>query len=178
MTDIPTEPTTEIIKSTLLRNSREQFGDRYDQIVLTEYSLYVEMADRISARRHSANSYFLAANSLLVALSGFLTSQAGEGGWKTGLPLALVPLAGIALCFVWYHLVRSYRQLNTAKFKVVHEIELLLPLAPYDAEWEAVERGKNPDLYRPFTDVEKWVPTIFGALYVGALSLTIWNALA
>ena len=73
------DPTTERIRTILLKGSRGQFSDRYDEIVLEQYSLYVEMADRISARRHSANSYFLAVNSLLVALSGYLAGQL-EGG--------------------------------------------------------------------------------------------------
>ena len=155
--------------------TRDQFGDRYDDILLAQYSLYVEMADRISARRHSANSYFLAVNSLLVALSGFLASQLEGERWTRDSLAALIPLAGIVLCLVWYYLIRSYRQLNTAKFKVVHEIEALMHLAPYDAEWEAVERGENPELYWPFTHVEKWVPLVFGAMYVGALVFTVVN---
>jgi hypothetical protein len=39
---------------------------------------------------------------------------------------------------MWYRLVRSYKDLNSAKFKVIHEIEKSLPISPYDAEWEAV----------------------------------------
>ena len=89
----------------------------------------------------------------------------------------LIPLAGIVLCIVWFYLIRSYRQLNTAKFKVIHEIEALMPLAPYDAEWEAVGRGENYAIYWPFTHVEKWVPLVFGALYVGALVFSVANVM-
>ena len=165
------------IRKILFKGSKEQFGDRYDEIVLEQYSLYVEMADRISARRHSANSYFLAVNSLLVALSGYLASQLEGGAWTKDSPATLIPLAGIVLCIVWFYLIRSYRQLNTAKFKVVHEIEALMPLAPYDAEWEAVGRGENYAIYWPFTHVEKWVPVVFGVLYVGAFVVSVANVM-
>ena len=168
-----TDLARERIQTNLINGTRDRFGDRYDDIILAQYSLYVEMADRISARRHSANSYFLTVNSLLVALSGFLASQLDGEHWTRDSSAVLIPLAGIVLCFVWYYLIRSYRQLNTAKFKVVHEIESLLPLAPYDAEWEALERGENRAVYWPFTHVEKWVPFVFGTLYVGALVFTV-----
>ena len=61
--------------------------------------------------------------------------------------------------------VRSYKDLNTAKFKLIHEIEAKLPMAPYDAEWEAVGRGKAPELYLPFTHVEICVPWVFLVLH-------------
>ena len=34
----------------------------------------------------------------------------------------LVAAAGIALAYMWYRLVRSYKNLNSAKFDVIHEI--------------------------------------------------------
>jgi hypothetical protein len=70
---------------------------------------------------------------------------------------------------MWYRLVRAYKDLNSAKFKVVHEIEAQLPLAPYDAEWEAVGRGKAPKLYLPFTHVEIYTPLVFFAIHLVVL---------
>ena len=75
-------------------------------------------------------------------------------------------MSGMILCYTWSRLIRSYKDLNTAKFKVVHEIETKLPLAPYDSEWEAVGRGNAPDLYLPFTHVEKYVPWVFFILHL------------
>ncbi len=49
---------------------------------------------------------------------------------------------------------------------VVHTIERHLPVAPYDAEWEAVGRGTDPQIYLPVTRVEARIPWIFTALYV------------
>jgi len=60
--------------------------------------------------------------------------------------------------------VPSYSDLNSDKFKVVHAIESTLPAAPYDAEWEALGRGEDKDLYLPFTHVEIWIPGVFAAL--------------
>ncbi len=48
----------------------EQYGLQYRADLLDIYKLYVEMADRISQRRQSANSFFLTLNSVIVALVG------------------------------------------------------------------------------------------------------------
>ena len=87
-------------------------------------------------------------------------------------PLVVIAAGGVALCVAWWHLVRSYKQLNTAKFNVIHAIEGRLPLAPYDAEWVAVGRGEDPTKYQPFSHIELTVPWIFGALY---LALVLWG---
>lgn len=65
--------------------------------LLDQYKLYVEMADRISARRQTANSYFLSINTALVGFVGYITSkESGDYYW-------LLPVAGVALSYLWYH---------------------------------------------------------------------------
>ena len=136
---------------------------RADQI-LEQYKLYLEMADRISSRRQSANSFFVSINTALVALNSYLAM-----GTKGVAEYWLVAVSGMLLSYMWYRLVRSYKDLNTAKFKVVHEIEAQLPLALYDAEWEAIGRGKAPVLYLPFTHVEIYVPWVFFVIHLVVL---------
>jgi len=121
------------------------------------------MADRISSRRQSANTFALSINTALIALVGYVQTQDSmilkEGFFWS------VAVAGLILNFVWYRMVRSYRDLNTAKYLVIHEIEKRLVISPYDAEWEAVGRGKDRKLYLPFTHIEIWIPWIFFALH-------------
>ena len=140
-------------------------------VLLEQYKLYVEMTDRISARRQNANTFALSVNTALIALIGYVQTQ-DSTVLKEGFFWA-VAVAGLLLNFVWYRMVRSYSDINTAKFKVIHEIEKRLVISPYDAEWEAVGRGKNPKLYRPFTAIEAWVPWVFFALYCVVLSRSI-----
>lgn len=125
--------------------------------ILEQYKLYQSSAENISSRRQTANSFFVSVNTALVALTIYLNlgdADSINNYW-------VVALAGIAISFMWFRLVRSYRDLNSVKYKVIHEIEKLLPIAPYDAEWEAAGRGKNAKLYLPFTHVEMLVPWIF-----------------
>ena len=139
-------------------------NDKWHSHLLDQYKLYVEMADRISQRRTSANSYFLSVNSAILAFAGYLTSK-GSTDY-----LWLMAVAGILLCVLWHNIITAYRNLNTAKWEVVQQIEERLPISPYAAEWDAVERGRNPKLYRPLSHIERFVPWIFAGLQVIVLA--------
>lgn len=141
-------------------------NEKWHSHLLEQYKLYVEMADRISQRRTSANTYFLSVNSAILAFVGYLTI-----GYEPKY-MWLLALAGCLLTLFWYNIVVSYRNLNSAKWQVVQDIEKRLPISPYDAEWEAVQRGGNPKLYRPISHIESWVPWVFLLLHCVVLLRT------
>jgi hypothetical protein len=151
------------ISDALPGRSDQEYGTAYEEHVMEQYKLYVDKADQISARREGANSFFVTLNTALIAVATYLGTVTGPDL----APFVQVPVgvAGILLCYSWYRMIRSYRDLNTAKFKVVHEIEQRLPLRPYHAEWEEVGRGKDERLYLPFTHVEKNIPWVFLVLH-------------
>jgi hypothetical protein len=154
--------------SGLLRVPEEEYGERYRDHCLAMYHGIVDSAEKISDRRHSANSFFLTVNTALLGITGYLQSAHVDFLW-------LVALAGVVLCYTWYRLIASYRSLNTAKFRVIHEIEQQLPFAPFDAEWEQLQRGKVPAVHVPFSQVEKVVPLVFLALHGAALVAILLN---
>lgn len=71
----------------------------------------------------------------------------------------------MTISLAWSRTIQSYRDLNTAKFQIVHEIEQLLPIRPYDAEWSLVKRGTDEKLYLPVSHLETKVPWVFTGLY-------------
>lgn len=148
----------------LLNVPPSAYGAQYNDHVLEIYKLYVEMADRISARRQSANSFFLTINSALVALIGYVNLRESYGV-PSFVFYTLVSVAGMLLSYLWYRLILSYKQINAGKFRVVHEIELLLPLRIYYFEWKVLGEGREPHIYKPFTHIEIFVPWVFFALY-------------
>ncbi|NKI70234.1 hypothetical protein GN109_12475 [Collimonas pratensis] len=156
-------PTPEIDKSGLFNEIADgqvyPHNEKWYSHLLDQYKLYVEMADRISSRRAAANSYFLSINSAILGFVGYLTSKDSNDY------LWLLAIAGATLSYFWHSLIRSYKNLNTAKWLVVHKIESRLPISPYDAEWEAMGRGNNPKLYKPITHIELGVPYVFIALH-------------
>jgi hypothetical protein len=130
------------------------------------YKLAVEMADRVSARRATANAFFLTVNTALLA---FVSTRSLKALW-------MVALAGIALSATWAVLLKSYRDLNGAKFSVITEMENNLEVKIFDDEWKRLKEkrtGSWRERYAEFGTVERLVPLIFAALYaavfVGAL---------
>lgn len=148
---------------------REKYGDEYREHLLEIYKLYVEMADRIGARRDRANSFFVAANAALLAVLWKLITAADA---QPGIEGLLPPLAGILLCAFWRRTITSYRQLSSGKFTVILAMETSLPLAPFRAEWDALGKGSVPRLYRPLTRIEACIPAIFALLY-GLLTVSV-----
>jgi hypothetical protein len=163
------------IEAALFKTQKSDYSTDYSTHYIEQYKLYVEMADRISERRQSANSFFLSVNTAIVALIGYV--QLGQTLSSKQSFYFLVSIAGMLLCYTWYRLIRSYKDLNSGKFKVIHALEQRLPVAPYDAEWESLERGKNSKLYLPFTRVEMIVPWVFFLLHLSVLVKTLpWSA--
>ena len=151
----------------------EGCGEKYVAVVLEQYKLYVEMADRISARRALANTFFITLHSVAVTLIGLFWKDRPSApvGWLI-LPLAIL----LGLCAAWFWLVRSYRQLNTGKYAVIGALERRLPASPYwEAEWTALARGGAKSVYRPLTHLEQWIPGLFAAAYIAGF-VAAWLA--
>lgn len=155
------------IETILFKTDKTEYGANFDAHLFKQYKLYVEMTDRISNRRQSANSFFLTVNTAVIAIVGYI--QLGQAAGTNHAFYWLVSIAGMVLCYTWYRLICSYKGLNSGKFEVVRLLEKKLPAAPYDAEWESLEKGKNPKLYHPFTRVEMVVPWVFFILHLSVL---------
>ncbi len=136
---------------------------KFNPIYFEQYKMYVELTDRISSRRMNANSFFLSANTLLLGTLSVLMKE----NFLSSSILGLLPiLAALLLCIAWWFIVRSYRQLNSGKFKVINQMERNLPIAPFDLEWNELGSGRNMKKYLPITYIENIVPICFGILYL------------
>jgi len=138
MVDEPSEQRVDLDES-LYRIPPDKYDGEYQNHLLEQYKLYVQMADKISERRQSANSFFLTVNTALIAFLGLVaTPDVGTNPSIASNPplpwVLVVSAAGMVLCYSWFRLVRSYKDLNSGKFKVVYAIESRLPSSPYDAE--------------------------------------------
>jgi hypothetical protein len=133
------------------------------------YSVAVEMADRTSARRLAANSFFVTVNTALAAVLGAHAFQ-----WY-------VALAGMVLCAGWWALLKSYRDLNAAKFSVINAMEERLSARIFSEEWAALRREPVRftlnwptakqwlGRYWELGVVERVVPVVFALIYLANL---------
>jgi hypothetical protein len=140
-----------------------------DTVILEQYKLAVEMADKISARRGTANGFYFTAASALLATS-------------EGLSLAIAAIAGMALAIAWWMQLTSYRNLNAAKWQVIGELEDKLPAKPFRDEWAILKvepletRVLRSELlgrllqplarYVELSVVEQLVPLVYFGLFV------------
>jgi len=148
------------------------------QATLEIYKLTVEMADRVSGRRNYANSFFLTLHTMLAAFVGVLSSarEANDSGPLPPIDTVAVistAIAGVILACSWWVLLRSYRDLNSAKFKAINGLEENLPARPFTDEWIALKARPNERWRLPYAElgfVERIVPAVFAAVYI-ALAL-------
>ena len=142
------------------------------QELLEIYKLHAELADSVSKQRGTANRfYMLVLSGLAVLFSAFLQR-------KNGVPLAGLMVGfgifGGLLAAAWYIVVRSYRQLNTGKFKALHELEEKLAYPFFKREWDLLAEGTERKTYWRLTIVETFVPVIFFICFAALLVIGIY----
>ena len=144
----------------LVSNPKERYGDGYQAHLLEQYKLFVESAQKVTDRRITTGNYLLTVNSFLLTVFGVASSQHLGGFW-----LAIIPVAGLLVSFTWYSLVVFYRNLGARKYKVIHELESFLPVAPFRCEWLSThyEEAKRR---AGVTHLERVIPLTFAAIYL------------
>lgn len=136
------------------------------------YKLYLATAEKVSDRRAQANAWMLSVNSALATLYGVLDVRKGTlAGEQQQLWLWAIPVAGFLVCIAWASLLASYRQLNSAKFEVLQELEEKLAFPLFKREQNSYNKLGRHGLAK----IERWIPWSFAALYAAlflAASLT------
>ncbi len=147
----------------LFSKSEKEYGNDYQSHLFEQYKIFIESIEKTSDRRQQANNYFIAINTALISLIGlsFQINILEDSPWLK----VLLAILGIVICFIFYFLIRSYKQLNAGKFALIHEIEKHLPLALYAYEWKILGEGKDKVKYYPFSHIELLIPWIFGIIY-------------
>jgi hypothetical protein len=149
--------------SDLFSKNEKDYGNDYKEHLFEQYKLYVESIEKTSDRRQHANNYFITINTALISLIG-LSFQI-KIFENLSFVKSILAFVGIIVCVVFWYLIRSYKQLNTGKFAVVHKIEEHLPLALYKYEWEVLGKGEDNKKYYPFSHIELIIPWVFGIIY-------------
>ena len=131
--------------------------------LLEIYKLHAGLADSVSKQRGTTNRFYL------LLMSGLSVLFSGLLQFRNGVPLVVLMIGfgtlGMLLAVAWYIHIRSYRQLNSGKFKPLHELEEKLAYPFFKREWELLEEGENPNKYWRLTVVETFVPAIFGGVF-------------
>ena len=157
---------------------RRPDGDIYIPYLIDQYKLCVEMADRLSARRVLTNNSFIT----MMGAGAFIYSAAPQY-FKEGNIAAYfqvgIALGCIVLAVMWYVTILTYRRVAQAKFKVIQEIEDLLPAKPFQMEWKYM-REDNDGRAKEFlslTWIEMLVPIIATIIATCGFFYTVYSLL-
>lgn len=155
----------------LIRKDKGTYDDSFTAAIIEQYKMYVQTADNVSARRVSTGRYLLTLSAALIAVYGFQSTALDQ--WYLTI---LVTVAGVAVSLLWYKIIKSHRDLNGVKFKLIHELEQHLPADLFTQEWRMTEENSNKS-YTKITDIERWIPFLFVALHVSLCIAILWSRL-
>lgn len=150
--------------------TRQVYGEKYQDHLLEQYKIYVEMTDRLSSRRSQMNNFYITLLSGLLAVINLITNnqinQFKDAHFQQVSILA-ISLLGLLLCVSWYINIQSYKKLSSSKFKVIFELERQLPFTCYENEWKLLKQDKRYQGYLTQTNVEAALPAVLAIPYIG-----------
>ncbi len=137
-------------------------NETFYHLLMEQYKVYVEMSDRMSARRSLCNVFFLTFHAVIL---GFLGLSLSRAPYIPSIELLLITLLGLlVLCYAWGRLAQYYRRAVRAKEGVIKELESKLPSSPASqAELNSLVKGRP---YNPLRRLELYLPFVFAVLYV------------
>lgn len=125
---------------------------RYQQTLLQHYVAYLETAEATSERRLKTNAFFLTINTAIIGAIAYVLAQ--NINQSVSLFAALASGAGIATAFVWHTLLSYMKGVNSAKFKVIEQLESQMLAKPMsDGEWGKLEDAQKWN----WETFKKWV---------------------
>lgn len=144
--------------------------DPYVDYCLEQYRIYLHVFNNTNERQQKSNEFFLGLNAAIIGILGYVETKSIP---NANIIFMLVPFVGIGIGYCWYKIIKSYSQLNKAKFEVIHSVEQKLPIALFETEWNILGKGKDKKKYRPLSDTEKIIPITFILLYIVILILSL-----
>ncbi len=143
--------------------SDEERASRNSEFI-DQYKMFQKTSEDLVTRRQNVNSFYISVNSAIVAIAGIVL---GIIDIPTKFFVVLfMCISGIILDISWIHILDAYGTLNAAKMKVISLMEMNLPVALYDAEWQIMSDKLNNKKYVSFTNSEKRIPKIFLFVFI------------
>jgi hypothetical protein len=134
--------------------------------LLDQYKAYLSDLGGIGTRYATSNGFYL---SVVTALLGILALTKGGEAFVGSQPyLAVaVPLFAILVCWIWWRTIAYYRNLFTAKFNVLREIEEAGQFFPiYKREETLLKEGRPP---HSMLGNDRLVPLLLAILFLVVL---------
>lgn len=132
------------------------------QDVLAIWQTCVEMANGVSQRRDTMNNLFVTLNIAVIAAVS----------WMWDVKTVFLCVAGLVICVVWLLYINNFKRLNTAKFRVIYDLEERLGVTPFKDEWDILKKTKR---YLEGTKLERILPIAFALGYAVVFVILIYT---
>ena len=165
--------------------------------LLEQYKTYLDTIARSAEERLHINELFMTINNFLATiLTGLGGYTVFSGNSSLALLLFILSIMGYAFSRVWHLYLTNYTTVNSAKWKVVYDMEekFRFTYHPFQEEWSGKgelesKEGNPPDYlswlwtssggYYKTSKVEGALPKLFGGIYIVLMlftaPFTIWN---
>lgn len=129
------------------------YGADYKSHYLEQYKMFVETTNHVNQLRSKMNDFYIACNTLWIGITtGFCRTNQ--------FVFASFSFLGIMIAVSWFIQLKVYRSNNREKYIIIHDIEKLLPIAPYEKWNESVRRQR---LWHSTSIFESIMPIIFAS---------------
>lgn len=149
-------------KRTFMSETKE---DR--QVSIEQYKLFAETTEKVSAKRSITNGFFVTINTSLIALFPNLLEKVDSPDQE--FFIVIICSLGLLLNAIWFTSIKSYKTLNSSKFKVICAMEESLPFKPFTDEWKIIRAKEGWKKYMTLTEVELYIPFAMLLPYIGIL---------
>jgi len=143
-------------------------SDEESILSFQEFRLIYESAEKVTDRRINNNrSNYAISLGVMIAIAIIVNWTISNNGyylWAMAAVLALSSL-GMLFCVGWINQIRDYKNLNTAKFKVMSEMAQKMR---FDSDYKEV-----PVSYRPFEREWEILSEMQGALSMQSMGMTL-----
>lgn len=134
----------------------EKYGEHLQEYLLEQYKLFVKTSLDVTTKRLESNRFHLTLNSIVFGIASYMTIL------NQYIVIILFSAVGILISYVWRKNILAYKELNKAKFKVIHELEAYLPACLFKCE-----EKHSLTKYHGLTSTEKMVSNyIYGSLCI------------
>lgn len=149
------------------------FVPEYLKVLIEQFKLLVDSADKTSTRRQTANTLFVILNSGLVTFVGaqLLREDVPNSGKRFWIGAGAALVAGLMMCLAWAFQIKSYKLLNRVKFHIINnDFEPKMPAAFFSREWDHLQANGYQDL----SAWEIWLPGAFALIHIALIALRAW----
>ena len=157
----------------LLNDAKEKKTNLDVNVILEQYKFFAETSEALVNRRQNVNSFYIKANTALIAVIATAFSSSNSNWIVKLIVLIILSTPGILLNVSWKKILEAYGITNSSKLKILNMLEKQLEVSLYAAEWDDMSYPYNKKQYVCFTESEMRLPRVFNILYVCIIIISL-----